>query len=496
MIVSVSTGVEPASPPPNGMAETPELLAKVAVNAIGRDGAKSWLDPSAGSGNLIKAALDAGVPAKTFLAIDLLTNLPSLKNLGVESRLGTDFLRWAKTTQRRFDRVIANPPYVRVRELGEQLYRPAVETRFDEITISPNANYWVAFVVASIKLLNPGGCIAFILPAAWEYADYASVLRAKCASMFRELDVHRVSVPMFDDVNDGSILLVARGYGEPTERDPRVLRYPSLKNLSETVCMNHVAPNQSKKLRQRLLSAEDGQVRIGDIARIQIGAVTGDANYFLFSESQRIERDLPPSSVVPVLSKSNHITDAETRLNVWHRLRDQNKRVWLFSPTKEALVNRRVRDYLELPVEEGGCNKEARKIMDRNPWYRVKIPGRFDGFLSGMSQIHCWVALNRMPNLTISNTLYGMRFKTNMNMNEKAAWCLAMLSSSASDSRASLAREYPQGLLKLEPRDFENLLVPRPNSTENALKQYRQVVRLIKSGRRSEAEELVDDWLM
>ena len=496
MIGTVPSDTAPATPPQQGMADTPELLAEAAIRAIGCDGAKSWLDPSAGSGNLIKAALDAGVPAKTFLAVDLLTNLPSLEILGVESRLGTDFLRWANTTQRRFDRVIANPPYVRVRELGEQLYGPAVETRFDEITISPSANYWVAFVVASIKLLNPGGCIAFILPAAWEYADYAAVLRAKCASMFRELDVHRVSVPMFDDVNDGSILLVARGYGEPAERDPRVFRYPSLKNLCEIVGMNHVAPSQSKKLRQSQLSAKDGQVRIGDIARIQIGAVTGDADYFLFSENQRIERALPLSAVVPVLSKSNHITDAEARLNVWRRLRDQNKRMWLFSPTKEALVTRRVRDYLDLPVEEGGCNKEARKIVDRNPWYRVKIPDRFDGFLSGMSQTHFWVALNRMPNLTISNTLYGMRFKTNMNMDEKAAWCLAMLSSSASDSRASLAREYPQGLLKLEPRDFENLLVPRPKSTQNALKHYRQAVRLIKSGRRNEAEELADDRLL
>ena len=34
-----------------------------------------------------------------------------------------------------------------------------------------------------------------------------------CESSFEELDVHRVSVPMFETVSDGSVLLVGRGLG-------------------------------------------------------------------------------------------------------------------------------------------------------------------------------------------------------------------------------------------------------------------------------------------
>ena len=41
-----------------------------------------------------------------------------------------------------------------------------------------NANYWVPFLVAGMRLLKPGGSLAYILPAAWEYANYAVAVLA------------------------------------------------------------------------------------------------------------------------------------------------------------------------------------------------------------------------------------------------------------------------------------------------------------------------------
>ena len=139
-----------ALPPLKGMADTPDLLADTLVRAIGTSGADSWLDPCAGSGQLVQAALRAGVANESILAIDLQTRLPTLDRLGVESLLGTDFLRWARRTDRRFDRVIANPPFVRLRELEEKLFRPALETRLNGVSISATANYWAAFLVAGL----------------------------------------------------------------------------------------------------------------------------------------------------------------------------------------------------------------------------------------------------------------------------------------------------------------------------------------------------------
>ena len=442
----------------------------------------------------MEAALRAGVSPGAILAVDLQAQLPTLDRLGVENLLGTDFIRWACETDRRFDRVVANPPFVRLSKLHKALLHPAIDTLLDAIRIPGTANYWVAFLIAGMKVLRRGGALCFILPAAWEYADYASPLREMCAWSFRELDVHRVSKPMFDEVEDGSVLLVGRGFGEQPSRDVRVFRHATLTTLS-TALSTDCAHTNVGRLRRHDPSLESGEVRMREIAEVRIGAVTGDAHFFLLTESRRLAHGLPRSAVRPVLSKADHIIKSEVDLEAWHDLLDDGKRVWLFDPSEDALEDPSVRAYIDLDAEKGGCHRAAAKVRYRDPWYRVPLPPKFDGFVSGMSQIAPWVMLNRMPGLTISNTLYGVRFRALGNVDEQAAWCLSMLSSITARSRDQLAREYPQGLLKLEPGDFADLVVRQPRATENARRLYCQVVDLITSGRRAEAQSMVDDWL-
>ena len=88
-----------------------------------------------------------------------------------------------------------------------------------------------------------------------------------------------------------------------------------------------------------------------------------------------------------------------------------------------------------------------------------------------------WVAFNRMPGLTASNTLYGVCFPAIESIDERAAWCLSMLSSTTAESRDRLIRQYPQGLLKLEPRDMASLAVRRPKTTVGALSLYHRATQ-------------------
>ena len=475
------------------MADTPDLLADVLIRAVGTAGADSWLDPSAGSGQLVQAALGAGVASESILAIDLQRRLPALDRLGVESLLGTDFLRWARRTDRRFDRVIANPPFVRLRELEDDLFRPALETRLNGVSISATANYWAAFLVAGMRLLKPGGSLAYILPAAWEYANYASGLRDLCVASFQELDVHRVSVPMFDKVSDGSVLLVGRRFGWP-RRQMRVIKHQTLSALNKAV-RTRDTPTTVGGMRLQESCLPKGQVRFGQIAQIRIGAVTGDARFFLLNEARRLKLGLPLSAVHPVLSKARHIVGSEIDRDAWARLLASGQRVWLFDPSDSDLSDPSVRAYLSLTEEDGGCRRTAMKIRDRSPWYRVLIPSSFEGFVSGMSQTTPWVAFNRMPGLTASNTLYGVRFPGIESMDERASWCLSMLSSTTAESRDRLIRQYPQGLLKLEPRDMASLAVRRPKTTVGALSLYRRATQLIMARRPEDAQTLADEWL-
>ena len=481
-------------PPKKGLANTPDVLADALVRAVGADGAVTWLDPSAGSGQLVQAAVRAGTPVDSILAIDLRGDLPTLKTIGVECLLSTDFLRWSRETKRRFDRVIANPPFVPIRELEERLRLPALATHIDGIELPGTANYWTSFLVAGLNLLSPGGSIAYVLPAAWEYANYAKSLRRYCANSFQRLEVHRVSQPMFQTVSDGSVLLVGRGYLQRPVQESRLILHHGLSDLVSAVDSKSTWAVDTR-VRINESQMRDGQVKLGEVARIRVGAVTGDANFFLLTESRRMALNLPRSSVQPVLSKARHLIGPEIDRCIWETLLAAGERVWMFRPSSEDLTNPAVLAYLAMPEEDGGCKRGAFKIRARSPWYRTRVPEPFDGFISGMSQTTRFVALNQFAGLTASNTLYGIKFPAMETIDEKAAWCLSLMSTVSAESRARLVRRYPQGMLKLEPGDVANIKMQKPTSIPGALVKYREAAELAITGNIAASRSISDEWL-
>ena len=196
--------------------------------------------------------------------------------------------------------------------------------------------------------------------------------------------MHRVSVPMFEKVSDGSVLLVGRGFGWPRRRI-RVIKHQTLPALDKAA-RAHDTLIAAGELRLQESCLPKGQVRFGQIAKIRIGAVTGDVRYFVLNEARRLTLGLPLSAVRPILSKARHIIGSEIDRDAWARLLAAGQRVWLFDPSDSDLSDPSVRAYLNLTEEDGGCRRTAMKIRDRNPWYRVPIPNSFDGFVSGMSQ--------------------------------------------------------------------------------------------------------------
>ncbi len=79
-------------------------------------------------------------------------------------------------------------------------------------SVSLGSNYWYAFVCASLTLLKPGGDLCFILPAAWDYANYAASLRDSIPHYFAHFEIHRSRQPMFKLVQEGCVVIVGRGF--------------------------------------------------------------------------------------------------------------------------------------------------------------------------------------------------------------------------------------------------------------------------------------------
>jgi len=476
----------PPRPPESGTVYTPEQLAKALVVALLPEADQTWLDPCVGAGAFLQA-LERKVPLESITALDLETRVSMSDTLARVER-GRDFLEWAQETPESFDRIVANPPYVALSKVPSPLRERALSVLDPEgQPVRLGANYWFAFLCASLKLLKPGGSLGFILPAAWDYADYAEPLRRKLTDLFPIVEVHRCLEPMFRPVNDGCVVLIARQYGTG---NGRVLR-SEYRSLDELVTSLSSAKTWRDPARR---PSEEGTL-LADVMEIRLGGVTGDSKYFLLSEEERNQHHLPKKTCIPVVSKARHLKGGAINSKSWEQLKGAGERVWLFRPEERWENLPPVRKYLDLPPDQGGCHQDRYKIDGRTPWYQTPMPSPVHGFISGMSRFGAWICLSRMKGLNATNTLYVVRFlKAPWKKDDQAAWAMALLTSRVREAMHGIKRRYPDGLSKLEPGDLAKLRIPTPMRLDGALEQYLKAITHLLADQEKQAIRIADDW--
>ena len=470
---------------------TPEALANAIVAAMGDQPNDLWLEPCSGKGAFIEALAKTGVPASRIVAIDLETKASHSDNLATSHR-GTEFLGWSLLCNHRFSKIVANPPFVSFRRLPARLQ--SVADRLNCQWAGPssgNSNLWFAFLRASLSLLKKGGSIGFIVPAAFEYAGYASTLRQRIPKHFAEFEVHRCREPLFEDVRDGCVVLIGRNYELPNDRSVR-REYDSADELIRN--LGHIGRSTSLAGPANQSKRRNVSVKLSEVLSIRIGCVTGDARYFLLRESDRVRLRLPIQVLHPVLTRAQQLKTAVVTKAVWETLREHNERIWLFRPHRRDLNLPSVRKYLRLRPEDGGCNKRNYKVRVRNVWYSPDLPAKVDGFLSGSSRLGPWISLQQYERLSATNTLYYVTFNEHLSKNAKSAWALSFLTGQFRQQISRIVRLYPDGLEKLEPGDLMCLQVPIPPRDRGAVSAYRKAIRLLMNEGPTVAQKFADEW--
>ena len=399
---------------------------------------------------------------------------------------------WAKRTDQRFDRIVGNPPYLPIRSLTKRGQRAALanEWRRDGHRVSKQGNVWLAFLLASVQLLKPRGSLAFILPAAWDYADYSRAARTELPSKFRDFRVIRSKRPLFDAVEEGSIVLVGNGFSlEPTLS----LRQECAGLSSLITCVKKSTKNRFQ-VRDHSLRTSGTLLR--DLLEIRIGAVTGDTKYFVLTDKVRRALNLPRAACRSVLSKARHLSGPSVDLSSWRRLRKVGEPVWLFRPSEKMLRLKSVRDYLALKQEHGGCRRSNFKIKHRAIWHQTPLPPRAQAFIAPSLECGPWLVFNDEPRLTATNTLYIARFRKAKTDHEKYALALAMLSSPVQRQVRQCQRSYAGGLKKLEPNDLMRLSLPAFNIPANIVRLYSRAVRAQLHGDSTAAAAIADSILL
>lgn len=479
-----------------GVVYTPPALARAMVAALGDAPAARWLDPCVGKGVFLAALGEHGVGPERITALDVRARPEGNDSLG-QTRRGVDFLSWVQDKSGQFDRVIANPPYIPLSKLGRMRRTTALAaTRLAGLPLSGRANYWSAFLVSATHALKLGGGMCFVVPAAWEYANYAESLRMLLPRYFAHIAVHRSARPLFASVAEGTIVIVATGRRLVSTAGPGEVVTFSHESGEELV--SHLL-GQSTEVRgshvdrgPRLFGIAPRTARAGDLLRIRLGGVTGKVAFFLLTDTQRLEYGLPKHVLRPVLTRARHLVAAEVTASAWNCLAKSDERIWLLRPTVRSSRHPSVQRYLrKLPA---AVRRKIFKLADRKPWYETPLPPKAHGFVSGMCTVQPWICLSGMEGLSATNTLYVIEFKRARTRDERAQVALSLLTTDVGEALKRIARRYPDGLLKFEPGDLSNLVLPVRDASKGAFAAYKMAVRFLLDGNPGRAHSIADEW--
>ena len=161
-----------------------------------------------------------------------------------------------------------------------------------------------------------------------------------------------------------------------------------------------------------------------------------------------------------------------------------------------ALNGAAARKYIELGVD--GRIDLRFKCRVRTPWYSIPGVTIPDAFLTYMSSDQGPRLSLNIARATCSNTLLAVRLPgVPKNLFRTFAW--GFYNSATLLSAETVGRPYGGGVLKLEPSEADRLLVPSPSLLRKAAADsslLKTVDNLVRSGRRKEAESLVDSVLL
>jgi tRNA1(Val) A37 N6-methylase TrmN6 len=375
-----------------------------------------------------------------------------------------DFFSWAAETPERFECAAGNPPFIRYQNFSGAVRKRAIELcAANGAAFSGLTSSWAPFLVATATLLKPGGRLGFVVPAEIGHAPYAAPLLEYLVARFAKVQIVAVREKIFPTLSEDCWLLYADGYGGSTPTIDLSIcdRFKAAKAPPPVNCKIDVdewRSTWSRRLRPFLLpkairdiykatiSAPDCR-RLGDFARVGIGYISGDNDFFHLRPSEAKRLAIPSDFLHPSLRNGRampekHITRAT--VDAWTK---SDEKVLLLRLPRDGDLPATVRDYLE-----STAGREARrgyKCRNRTPWYAVpdvQVPDLMLSYMSGRS-------VNLVRNLagvTCTNSIHSVRLH-DLALAERLlpSWGTPFVRLSCEIEGHALGG----GMLKLEPRE-------------------------------------------
>ncbi len=408
----------------------------------------------------------------------------------------------------RYDAVVGNPPYVRYQDFaGEPRARSRAAALRAGVPLTGLASSWAAFTVHAALFLKPEGRLGLVLPAELLTVNYAAEVRRYLMERFARVRLVLFTERVFPGVLEEVVLLLADGVG-PTDH----CELYQVRELSELRTAGGIA-RKWKPLRPEdkwtpsLLSptaletyaemvAHESFTTLETWGDTTLGMVTGNNRYFAMSPARIAELGLSPSDTIALSPPgSSHLRGLTFSDQAWKELGAAGRATLLFRPSGDP--SSAATSYIEAG-EAAGVHK-AYKCRVRTPWWRVPLVEPADVLLTYMNADTPRLCANK-ARVHHLNSVHGLYFKPGMVRTGMDLLPLGALNSMTLLGAETVGRAYGGGMLKLEPREADQLPVPTKAVLEEAQKALStlrpQVARALRNGQLLEAVRLVDDVLL
>lgn len=492
---------------------TPAWLAQSLANWAIRTPDDVVVDPSAGSGELLLAAAKrltavGGTGDRQIFGVELHTQTARAlrAKLGAFARAnqllrGDFFSLTARLPE--CDIVLANPPYVRHHAIPlRSVAAMRASLNGQAHLVDGRASAWAYFLVRAPTLLRAHGRLAFVLPAEVLMSDYAEPIVEYLAGHFESVKLIHCNRVIFRTLGQQTVLCLADNY-HPAKRSTGVVGWASLEvdgaidrqtapQLSGVACKSRRADSKLMRLLappdvltvDEMLQEHPNVRRLGDLASVGIGYVTGSNSFFHLTEAQRKGFGLRAHHLIRVVTRSSGSAGIEFTLDDWSRLRDNGDACWLFAPkhTNHKSVQTLLRRGRRASIHT------AFKCENRSKWWKVQVktgPPAFMIYMGAHPAVRANSAAVRVP-----NSLYDVRELRGISARNLA---VASMSSVFQLSAILNARRLGGGLRKLEPSDAARILVPVGSV---AIGVAHKIDKLVRIGALAQARNVADTALL
>jgi adenine-specific DNA-methyltransferase len=473
-----SLDAEPDAKRALGAYYTPSDIALSLTRWALRDNPGRVLDPSYGICRFLAAAVDvlaaSGVehPARAVHGVDIdaeatasTTHALICKGARRSQFTVGDF--FTVEPDARYAAVLGNPPYVRHHWQDPEVKASAAGAmRAAGVELSRRASLWAPFLIHADRFVKPAGRLAMLLPGAALQADYSE-------AVWEHLDAL-----------EETIVVLADRRTEGGGRAPLAVEIPTFAALRSALTEDPALLQMRKRGRRRnrvrsglsvrrlltIASEHPASKKLGDIADVRIGTVTGANALFVRTPDDELCRSVDDCHVISVVPGSRSLVGA-----VWTPADDEQaavagKRCRMLCLPATSVPSAALADALS-KAELDGVHERSH-CTKRKPWWALRAEQPPNAFLSYMTGDPKGIVLNQAGSGCI-NGVHRITWRTA----DGPACLLSTWTSLWALAVEQTARHYAGGVLKLEPGSAPQLPVVSHENPE-ALDELDGLIRL------------------